>query len=305
MIAEERESSSAQIRTCLWWAKKNDCRRVLRENFSSRTPCSSCRTKLYRETHGVSKRIFVKFINEILQRWRNCKKIQSSIFDTLTRQKFIEDQNTILELSGRLQELQNEVHCMNDSQDFQDADSVPVFFPPHRVPGEMLSISVGMPRRREGSPSIGDTHGILGNVFAHPVASSSALYPQESMEFFQNIHPSQKGLWKMRIKRPFRIRDASRTVSQEFSHPQWGRFSQELWSRPTTTADFGSCWKIRFKTEVCSCSQFPTEAIHWIKEVELVESVDELRTSSYSWYFNARFWSIRHEDCFSTEQNHT
>ena len=41
-----------------------------------------------------------------------------------------------------------------------------------------------------------------------------------------------------------------------------------------------ACWKIRFKTEVCTCSQFPTEAMHWIKEVEMVDSVDELRSSS-------------------------
>ena len=41
-----------------------------------------------------------------------------------------------------------------------------------------------------------------------------------------------------------------------------------------------ACWKIRFKTEVCTCSQFPAEAMQWIKEVELVDSVDELRSSS-------------------------
>ena len=41
-----------------------------------------------------------------------------------------------------------------------------------------------------------------------------------------------------------------------------------------------ACWKIRFKTEVCICSQFPTEEMQWIKEVELVDSVDELRSSS-------------------------
>ena len=46
-----------------------------------------------------------------------------------------------------------------------------------------------------------------------------------------------------------------------------------------TPATF-ACWKIRFKTEVCTCSQFPTEAMQWIKEVELVDSVDELRSSS-------------------------
>ena len=41
-----------------------------------------------------------------------------------------------------------------------------------------------------------------------------------------------------------------------------------------TPATF-SCWKIRFKTEVCTCSQFPTEAMQWIKEVDLVDSVDD------------------------------
>ena len=52
------------------------------------------------------------------------RKFQSSPFDTLARRKLIEDQNTRMELSGRLQELQNEVNCMNDSKDFQDAESV-------------------------------------------------------------------------------------------------------------------------------------------------------------------------------------
>ena len=45
-----------------------------------------------------------------------------------------------------------------------------------------------------------------------------------------------------------------------------------------TPATF-ACWKMRFKTEVCTCSQFPTEAMQWIKEVEMVDSVDELRSS--------------------------
>ena len=32
--------------------------------------------------------------------------------------------------------------------------------------------------------------------------------------------------------------------------------------------------------QVCTCSQFPSEAMQWIKEVEMVESVDDLRSSS-------------------------
>ena len=75
------------------------------------------------------------------------RKFQSSAFDTIARRKLIEEQNTILELSGRVQDLQNEENCMNDSQDFQDAESIrsgnarvtsrPVSFPPHPIPDRM------------------------------------------------------------------------------------------------------------------------------------------------------------------------
>ena len=45
-----------------------------------------------------------------------------------------------------------------------------------------------------------------------------------------------------------------------------------------TPATF-ACLQIRFKTDVRTCSQFPTEAMLWIKEVEVVESVDDLQSS--------------------------
>ena len=65
------------------------------------------------------------------------------------------------------------------------------------------------------------------------------------------------------------------------------------------------CWKIRFKIEVCTCSQFLLEAMHWIKEVEMVDSVDDLMSSSsFRVIQMPMFWSTRCEDCFSTEQNH-
>ena len=41
------------------------------------------------------------------------------------------------------------------------------------------------------------------------------------------------------------------------SDPHFGKFP--------TPAMF-ACWKIRFKIEVCTCSQFLTEAMLWIKE---------------------------------------
>ena len=86
---------------------------------------------------------------------------------------------------------------MNDSKDFQDAESVrsgnshvtsrPVSFPPHPIPEGMLRHSFVSPRRKEGPPSIWDTQGISGNVFVNPHASSSAPYPQELNQWSASI----------------------------------------------------------------------------------------------------------------------
>ena len=99
-----------------------------------------------------------KSLNEM----EELKRFQGSKFDTIARRKLVEDRDTVLELTGKIQELQNEISCMNDSRDFQDAESVhsghshtsqPVFFPPHPVPGGMQSRSIGMLSRREGPPT--------------------------------------------------------------------------------------------------------------------------------------------------------
>ena len=102
-----------------------------------------------------------------------------------------------MELTGRVQEFQIEVNCITDSKDFQDAESIrsgnshvtsrPVSFPPHPNLEGMLSRSTGMPSRREGPPSIWDTHGISGNVLANPTASSSAPYRQELRQWNPSV----------------------------------------------------------------------------------------------------------------------
>ena len=168
-----------------------------------------------------------------------------------------------MELSGRVQELQNEVNCMNDSKDFQDAESVrsgnshvtsrPASFPLHRIPEGMLSRSFGVPSRREGPPCIWDTHGISGNVFANPLASSSAPYPRELHQWNSSeepLHSSTVVKWKATTKS--RSEMPVRTVSQRFSHLQWRRLFKKLRGRPTMTADFGSSFRqIRHTSNVC------------------------------------------------------
>ena len=124
-----------------------------------------------------------------LLKMKELQKFQNSTFDEFTKQKFIEDQKIILELFGRLQELQNEVNCINGSKDFQDAESVrsgnshvtsqPGVFPKHPPFQGMLRPSFISQRQTEEPPNIWDTSGKTGNVFAHPQTSSSAPYPQE------------------------------------------------------------------------------------------------------------------------------
>ena len=46
------------------------------------------------------------------------RKFQSSAFDTIARRKLVDDQNTVQELSGRIQDLQNKINCMQRFKGF-------------------------------------------------------------------------------------------------------------------------------------------------------------------------------------------
>ena len=125
----------------------------------------------------------LKSLNEM----EELTRFQGSTFDEFSRRRMIEDRDTILELTAKIQELENEVNYMNDPRDFKDAESVrsglshvtsqPALLPPFGDPGGMLSWSAGMPSRNDKPPSIWNTHGIWGNVFVNPPASSSSPYP--------------------------------------------------------------------------------------------------------------------------------
>ena len=248
--------------------------------------------------------ISVKLMRKSLSEMEELKRFQGSTCDTIARRKLVEDQDTILELTGKIQELQNEINCMDGSRDFQDAESVrsgnshvtsrPVSFPPHPIPGGMLSRSFGMPSRKDGPPSIWDTHDLSGNVFANPSRvffstpqelnpwSSHRSEPTHSSQAEKN--GNQTPVQDQRCQSGpsaknsviFSARDSSKNYGADQQRLQISDLHFDKFPTPATFA----CWKIRFKTEVCTCSQFPTEAMLWIKEVEMVDSVYELRSSS-------------------------
>ena len=198
----------------------------------------------------------------------------------------------------------NEVNCLNDSRDFKDAEPVRsglshvptqlALFPPYRDPG-------GLKSRNNQPHDIWNSQGISGNVFANARASSSSPYPGEFNPWISMVTEDTPVLTS--TERP--VTCGERQIPDTVLNPRFqtgpsagnsfdpeeGRFSKnngaaqqrlqilelhfDKFPTPTTFA----CWKIRFKTEVCTCSQFPTEAMLWIKEVEIVESVDDLKSS--------------------------
>ena len=162
---------------------------------------------------------------------------------------------------------------------------------------------IAEPQRR-AAKHLGHTWKIGKRFFANPEASSSAPHPQE-------LNP-----WSSRTEEPLlssTVEKSERRTQDQDQRRQSGQSAKKsaIFSGGDSSKNYGAdqqrlqisdlqfdtfpspatfaCWKIRFKTEVCTCSQFPTEALQWIKEVELVDSVDDLMIFViYSWYFKCR-----------------
>ena len=128
------------------------------------------------------------------------------------------------------------------------------------------------PSRKEGPPSIWDAHGISGNVFADPLASSSSILilielhqwnsaekPLHSFTVEESERREQNQ--DLRCQSGPSVKD-SVIFSGGDSSKNYGADQQRLqisdlhFDKFPTPATF-ACWKIRFKTEVCTCSQFP------------------------------------------------
>ena len=130
-----------------------------------------------------------------LSEMEELKRFKGSTFDTIARRKLVEDRDTILELTGKIQELRNEINCMSDFRDFQDAESVrnglshvasqPVFFPPHADPGGLPKpFSGNAEPQKRAAKHLGHTW-YIGKRFckSNSVFLSTLSARVESMEF--------------------------------------------------------------------------------------------------------------------------
>ena len=114
---DERNSSNAQIRTLLEEPRQTIiaeyCEKIGHHELQAAH--AEEERRILREELWRQQMDFREAHHQSLTEMEELRKFQSSTFDTIARQKLIEDQNTILELSGRIQELQNEVNCIGFS----------------------------------------------------------------------------------------------------------------------------------------------------------------------------------------------
>ena len=195
---DERDSSSAQIRTLLDEQRQTiiaDYREKVGHHELQAAQAEEERRLL--QGQMMATEIGISW-NSSTKSYRNERITEISEFCLryYSKKKLIEDQNTILELSGRIQDLQNEVNRMNDSEDFQDAESIrsgnshvtsrPVSLLIQYLKECFDSLSYRRAAKK-GRQAFG-THMVYRETFlANPPASSSAPYPQELNQWNSSI----------------------------------------------------------------------------------------------------------------------
>ena len=171
--------------------------------------------------------------------------------------------------------------------------SQPASFSPFQNPGGMLSRSLRKAEpQRWAAKYLGHPWYIGKRFLQIQRRLLQHLFPQESNLWISNVSDrasphvmseSQTPAQDQRCQSGSSARNSVVPKEWGFSN-NYGADQQRLqisdphFDKFATAATF-ACWKIRFKTEVCTCSQFLPEAMLWIKEVEMVESVDGLKFS--------------------------
>ena len=110
---DERNSSNAQIRTPL-----EEQRQTIIAEYREKVGHHELQAAHEEEERKIlqgelwrQQQDFREAHQQNLTEMKELRKFQSSTFDTIARRKLIEDQNTILELSGRVTVILHQIHC--------------------------------------------------------------------------------------------------------------------------------------------------------------------------------------------------
>ena len=189
-------------------------------------------------------------------------------------------------------------YCMNDSKNFQDIESIcsgklsHVPSHPTTVPSPRAMSSRDQSLRLVTS-NLSGTH---GNPFGNPRAViDSSQTPYQEILHSWNLRVTGGNLVRDSTGRPvakseeqfrgtiplpsFGRRPSPAEGPQNYTVVQQRLQISELHVDKFTTPSTFSCWKKKIKTQVSSCSDFLSEVVLWINEMEMVESMDDLKSS--------------------------
>ena len=248
----------------------------------------------FKDSNGNRNWNFVELINKVLQRWKNYGNFRVLPSILLLEENSSRMRTLFLNFLAEYRNCKNEVNCMSDSKDFQDADITSQWkFPRYQSTSVFPTSSntwrnakpffwSAEPQRRAAKHLVHGKRFCKSRCVKLHQWNSSIEEPLHSSTVEKSERPEQNR--DLRCQSGPSAKD-SVLFSGGDSSKNYGADQQRLqisdlhFDKFPTPATF-ACWKIRFKTEVCTCSQIFTEAMQWIKEVELVASVDELRSSS-------------------------
>ena len=216
------------------------------------------------------------------------RRFQGSFFEHFREEKLIEVRDTILEFTAKIPELQNEMNCMNDSRDFQ---GIPRYQSTSVFPTFSKSRCSVEPQKSAAKYL---AHMVYLETFLHQRRLLQHLVQQESNSWISNVseHTSPHVMNESQTPERDQRCQSGPSARNSFDLSEGGfeknygadqqrsQISDPHFDKFTMSATFAR-WKMRVKTEACIFSQFPADAMLWIKEVEMVESVDDLKNFAF------------------------
>ena len=231
------------------------------------------------------------------------KRAQEHRVDEVSVQKLRENHETIQQLASQLQQMQEQMSSMSDSGDFQDMESnyggrlSHVSSQLAMIPSSRYLLSRDKRLRHDTLNQSGVQENVFGNQFSTFDAPSDHSQRIQSDDVHRNreaapesermktSHTSEDRQIQGTIPMPtFATKPSTMSSTMPVELPQnymVGQQKQQIseFKFDKFTNPQFLMWKTRFKTQVTTCSDFPSDAMLWIKEVEMVDFLDELKSS--------------------------
>ena len=262
---------------------------------------------IYTRTSSTTRRIVYE--GKSSPKYSNCTKLekikraQEQRVDEVSVQKWRENGETIQQFTSQLQQMQEQKNSMNSSGEFQDIESnysgrlSHVSSQPEMIPSSQPLLS----RDKRLPLDTSNQSGVQENVFWNQFSTfdSPRGYPQRIQS--DVVQRNEKQALKPQGRLVTQVKTDKIKAQFQCRHLRQGRWQRVLqyrWNcRRTTWSDSkdskcrnynstGSlihhhswCGKQDSKHKVSSGSDFLSEAMFWIKEVETVDSLDKLKSS--------------------------